>query len=194
MAQSKITTGTQAFKRADRRVKDSARWLLEFASINIDELSAQRSTELAAEMIAVTKREADEYLKTGVFDPFLNSPDMVKGSMMGRFQDWLKNQLKEAQAGKWQLYDPNLMPHRTIDLFHVRANDRTGDTFVMEPLDVFAMSVNRIVERERDRFGICLNPRCRKPFVAERKGRGKYCSQRCASYVHVMKSRGKPVV
>src|SRR5262249_20432565 len=108
MPQSKITTGKQALKKADRRVKDSARWLLEFASINIDELSAQRSTELAAEMIAVSKREADEYLKTGVFDPFLNRADIVKGSMMGRFQDWLKDQFKEAQAGKWKLYDPNL--------------------------------------------------------------------------------------
>ena len=94
----------------------------------------------------------------------------------------------------WKLYDPNVMPFITIDLFNVRGHDRTGDTLVMEPLQVFAMAANRIVERERDRFGICLDPRCRKPFGSERKNRGKYCSTRCASYVHMRKSRGKPLL
>jgi len=145
--------------------------------------------------VAVTKRETNAYLKAGVFDPFLNSPDMVKGSWMGSFQNWLKEQFRQAQVDGWAL-DPNLMPTRKIDLFNTRVRDESlsGDTFVVGSLGIFAMAANRIVERERERFGICQNPRCRQPFVAERKGRGKYCSPRCASYVNIMKFRGKPVV
>ena len=112
---------------------------------------------------------------------------------MGAFQDWLKEQFKQARGGSWTL-DPNLMPHRTIDLFHVRARDESGDTYAIGPIAALKVAADRIVEHERHRFGICLNPRCQRPFVAAIKKRGKYCSPRCASYVNVMKSRGKPVV
>jgi hypothetical protein len=83
-------------------------------------------------LIAVAKREADAYLKAGVFDQFLKSPDVVKGSVMGRFQDWLKEQFDQAQAGSGWKLDPNLMPFRTIDLFNTRACDASlpGDTYV----------------------------------------------------------------
>jgi hypothetical protein len=187
MTQSKTTTTTQALKKADRRVKDSARWLLEFAKIeDLAKLTTKESTDLAAELIAVAKREADDYLKTGVFDTFLKSTDVVKGSMMGSFHNWLKEQFRQVANGNgWNLYDPNLMPTRTIDLFNIRAS--RGDTFAIGSLGVFAIAANRIVERERERFGICQNPRCKQTFVAKRKNRGKYCKAACASYVNVMK-------
>src|SRR5262249_48399757 len=63
--------------------------------------------------VAVTKRETNAYLKAGVFDPFLNSPDMVKGSWMGSFQNWLKEQFRQAQVDGWAL-DPNFMPTMNI--------------------------------------------------------------------------------
>jgi hypothetical protein len=189
---TKLAVTGQAVKKADSRVKDSARWLLEFARIEYDKLSTDKQfTDLAAELIAVARREADDRLKAGVFDKFLNSPDMLKGSTMGEFHKWLKGQFEQAKADSWKTDDPNLMPVRTIDLFNIHGHGSSGDSFIISTLQCFKIAANRIIERERERFGICENPRCRNPFVAAIKARGKYCSPRCASYVNVMKSRSR---
>jgi len=193
----RITATQRTLRRADSRVKDSARWLLEFAAkVELDKLSTKKFNDLAAELAAVGKREIGGFLGRTSFDPFehiLTLDARGQTLAMGSFQDWLKEQFKQAEAGKGWRLDPNLQPFRTIDLFNIRASDESlpGDTYAVGSSDGFKMAANRIVERERDRFGICQNPRCRKAFVAERKGRGKYCKPACASYVRVMKSRGK---
>ena len=189
-------------------MKDSARWLLEFAKKELPELTGKQSA-LAAELAAVGIKEAGDLFGRFKFakmelvslpekqagdlfpvtetqlDPFayfLTCDAMSQASMMGAFQGWLKDQFKQAEAGRGWKLDPSLMPFRTIDLFNTRASDNSlpGDTHIGSVVEYFEIAANRIVERERDRFGICQRFDCRNPFVAARKRRGKYCSPRCA--------------
>jgi hypothetical protein len=186
----------ETLKKADSRVKDAARWLLEFEKKDLSKLTGKQFANLAAELAAVGKEAAGDIVPRTSFDPFahfLTFDDREQAGIMWAFQDWLKGQFKQAVAGNgWEL-NPSLAPFRTIDLFNLRAGDESlpGDTYITGGVDCFKIAANQIVERDRDRFGICQNSRCRTPFVANRKGRGKYCSPRCASYVNVMKSRGK---
>jgi hypothetical protein len=175
--------------------KDTAYWLFEFAKIDdLSKVTRKRFAALAASLAAVGKKEAGDILPgTDPFEKFLTLDDRGQLATMGAFQGWLKDQFKQAEAGKGWLIDPNLEPFRTIDLFKTRARDASlpGDTFAVGLVDCFKIAANRIVKREHDRFGSCQSPRCGKPFVAQRKNRGKYCSIRCANYVNTLRSRGK---
>src|SRR5262249_33184537 len=57
--------------------------------------------------------------------------------------------------------------------------------------EVFEITSFDLIKAEMDRLGICGNPRCRKPFVTEKKGKGRFCSPRCSAYVRIAKFRGK---
>jgi hypothetical protein len=185
----------KAPKDADSRVKDSARWLFQFAKIDLTNLTEKQSIKLAVELAVVGKREASDILPGIRFDPFVQFLTLDhRGQMgiMGAFQGWLQEQFKQAHVGPGWALDPLLTPFRIIDLFKTHNKNLRADSFVVWSIaDCFKAAANRIVDREADRFGICQNPRCGKTFVAERKNRGKYCKLACASYVNVMKSRGK---
>ena len=88
---------------------------------------------------------------------------------MGAFQGWLKDQFKQAEAGRGWKIDPSLMPFRAIDLFNTHDSILPGDTFMGSVDDCFKMAANRIVERERDRFGICQKARLPQPFRCRKK-------------------------
>src|SRR5262245_21732140 len=110
-------------KKAASRVKDAARWLLDYQQRDLTILTDKQFTDLVADLAAVGKRGAGDILPESLFTGLLAIDVKGQASMMGAFQGWLKEQFKQArQNGSWPI-DPNLMPHRTIDLFDVRARD-----------------------------------------------------------------------
>jgi hypothetical protein len=188
----------QALKEAQSRVTDSARWLFDFAlKTDLSKLTEKELTDLVMEIAVVGRREAGDVLpppfSIDPFTDFLTSDARRQATTMGALQGWLRDQFKEALAGRGWVLDSSLMPYRTIDIFKTRARDKNllGNTYVTSLLDILKIAANRVAEREIDRFGICASPRCQQPFVAQRKNRAKYCSERCASYVNVMRSRDR---
>lgn len=61
---------------------------------------------------------------------------------------------------------------------------------IFNPQDFLAL-VFHLLKPEVRRLGICENPKCKKFFVTERKGRAHFCSPSCSAYVRVNKARGK---
>jgi hypothetical protein len=57
--------------------------------------------------------------------------------------------------------------------------------------EIFEVTSFDLVKAEMARFGLCANPHCRKPFVTEKEGKGRFCSLRCSAYVRMAKFRGK---
>ena len=37
----------------------------------------------------------------------------------------------------------------------------------------------------------CENPKCRRPFVSQKKGRGRFCGQRCSNFFHTVFHRAR---
>jgi hypothetical protein len=195
----------QEIKSANRRVGDPAKWLLDFAYRDLSKLKRQAVTGIGMEALALAKAALPQkpldqgdlafpvhhdtlfsaYSKAGLFR---NESDQL----LATFQRELRRRFDDCRRGEvWDFERPPLRQR-----FEVFTRERNSPRFyfsyaVAEPLESLLDMATTIVMRERERFGICANPRCENPFVAERKRRGKYCQPKCAAYVNVNKKRGK---
>jgi hypothetical protein len=57
--------------------------------------------------------------------------------------------------------------------------------------DILLNQAIDLIKAEKDRLKICENPKCRKRFVAAKKGRAFFHSPKCSAYVRVNRARGK---
>jgi len=193
-------------KSAIGRVGDPASWLLAFAYKNLSKLTKKEISEIGLEVLAVAyagvKKQPDDegdmthvtgmedhftyYSRAGLFS---KNPD----DLLLMFQRELKKRFEDCRRGEvWEFIQPPLRQRfelfsRVRDLPRVYLAYPTHET----PLESLLGYATTVLLRERERFGLCANPRCGNAFVAERKRRAKYCSPTCAAYVNVNKARGK---
>jgi hypothetical protein len=199
---------TKDVKKAERRVGDRAKWLLDFAYRDLSKLDKQGAVDLGLEILAFAVAEYKPELEfsTGPFAPLPYLYDYFKisgmwsdqrGGFVDVFQSELRKRFDECKQRRWWEYrEPGITERFTV--FRGRSTDGNfyGD-FAPErnqtALDILLGLATKVVKRERERFAICENPRCGVAFVSERKRRAKYHEPRCAAYVRVNRSRGKEI-
>jgi hypothetical protein len=71
-------------------------------------------------------------------------------------------------------------------LYQIDLGPRCG--YWMAQRSVLRVHLGVLVIR-RDRLGLCGNPNCRRPFVAEKKGRGLFCSPKCSAALRIARFR-----
>lgn len=191
-------------KRAEKRMGDKARWLLDFAYKDLSRLTKKDVSDLSFEInaFAMGEKDAKTWPEKGIMD----DPEMVysmyssllgavgDGMLINSFQGELSKRFEQARQGRWWEYTfpaetRRFTVFKDVHPPGVHYAQNSGSGFGL--LDRLMIRATRLIERERDRFGICKNRRCEKMFVAERKNRAKYCQPKCAAYVRVNKKRGK---
>ena len=184
------------------------KWLLSFAYMNLDDLSEGQRSDLAWEINAfILPGKTNEFLassKPGIismnFDPKIVSAAAIPASdaTVRTLQDFTKAGLQAAFSGGWEFTYPKRT--ETITLDSRGSEKKVGLVFTgffdipsLEQAlkEIFETTSFDLIKAEMDRLGICGNPRCRKPFVTEKKGKGRFCSPRCSAYVRIAKFRGK---
>ena len=200
---------TKAVALAWNRMGDPAKWLVDFAYRDLSKLKKQAVDDVAYEVFALAASELLSYRpidKGDVnvvlpqnLDIFFNSYygaglfSKKPGSLLTALQEELKKRLEQCRrGGVWEFDRPAV--RERFEVF-TRAGNLPKVFFAFAPDETPLQSLlgiaTNVIKAERERFGICENPRCGKPLVAERKHRAKYCSHKCASYVNVNKMRGK---
>jgi hypothetical protein len=193
-------------RRADRRVGDKAKWLLDFAYRDLSKFNKSEANDLRLEVLAfaLSEYKPPREFSTGIFEPLrylfphfstAGLWSVQKNGLVNSFQGELRNRFDDCKQGRWWEYR-RPAPIERFTIFKVKSpegsfyadHSREGET----AHDILLRIATDILKRERERFGICQNqPRCGKAFVSERKRRAKYCQPKCAAYVRVMRSRGK---
>ena len=197
---------------------DTAKWLLDFAYRDLRRLNKTELAKVAMDVVVfyeVEKRRerpalGDRGDLTAPFKDKANLRDFLSSTaqfreaglfskkpdgLLTRFQAEVKQRFEDCRLNhaQWQFVNPPV--RESFEVFPRKINgtlpkyyhrDFPGETWLTWLLSL----ATRVVARERERFMICDNPRCKKPFVAQRPQTAKYCSPTCASYVNVNKMRG----
>jgi hypothetical protein len=188
---------------ASRRIGDSAvkrlKWLVSFAELELGGLSQGQLSDLGWELnaflfppgeLAVIENTSNRTsLTTLALVDHGESLGYAKLSIE-KCHAFLRNGIESAFHGGWEF----TYPKRTekISLIANPEEVVVGPTFDILSLDtVFEMVVFDLLKSEADRLGLCANERCRKPFVTEKKNKGRFCSPRCSAYVRVARFREK---
>ncbi len=202
-----VLAGNRIGESSTKRMK----WLFSFAGLNLDNLSEGQRSDLAweikafllplrtTEVLASLKRDERTIVPSSnagllaaqnVLIALTVVEEPVSDETMRRFQDFVKVGVKAAFGHGWDF----TYPQRTERL---RLGDRgpirpVGPFRSFPPLkEVFETTSYDLIKGEMDRLGECANPRCRKPFVTEKAGKGRFCSSRCSTYVRIARFRGK---
>src|SRR5262249_108106 len=198
-----------AGKRIGEGSTKRMKWLLSFAYMNLDDLSEGQRSDLAWEINAfILPGKTSEFLWASSrsdlissnFDPKIVSAAVipVSDATMRTVQDFTKAGLQAAFSGGWEFTYPKRT--ETIFLDSRESEKKVGlvstGFFDIPSLketikEIFETTSFDLIKAEMDRLGICGNPRCRKLFVTEKKGKGRFCSPRCSAYVRIAKFRGK---
>jgi hypothetical protein len=190
---------------ASSRIGDSSvrrlKWLVNFAALGLDGLSQGQRSDLGWEIkaflfpsdiqSAITKWGGNYgYGYASLFALIVHEP-LDRGAIsVEKFQAFTKSGLESAfHHGGWEF----TYPRRTEK---VSLMSKEGEVAVLwfdrnSPTQAFEITVFDLIKAERERLGLCGNERCRKPFVTEKKHKGKFCSPRCSAYVRTARFRGK---
>src|SRR5262245_22543725 len=178
------------------------KWLLTFAYMNLDDLSeGQRSDlvwEVKAFMLPPNIAEPASSSRLGVLlalnRGFVVEREEISDSTVQTFQEFAKSGLQAAFfEGGWKFTYPERT--ETISL-GLKLGEKSwpggsGQFDIPSLKELFETTSFDLVKAEMGRLGTCANPRCRKPFVAEKEGKGRFCSPRCSAYVRTARFRGK---
>ena len=192
-------------KRAEHRIGDKAKWLLKFAYLDLSKLNNVAVNDLCLEVLAfaISEYTPPKEFSTGIFEPlpflfrFFTTAgfwSVQRNGLVDFFHSELRKRFDDCKQGRWWEYR-HPAPVERFTIFRVRSPegayyaDHSDEGATAH--DILLGTATRVLNRERERFGICQNARCGNAFVSERKRRAKYCQPRCAAYVRVMKSRGK---
>ena len=169
--------------RARLDAKGRAQWLLEFAYADLSQLSQGARADLSYEVLAFGAQDAVS-LGVTLMGAFMVD-DVAK--LVESFQREVRERFDQARAGhSWTFTYPQR--EKEVSLFNrfavsaEKVKPQKGTKVWIENLLAAATD---LVEKDREKFGICENPRCKSPFVAQRKGRVRFCSPRCSAYVRV---------
>ena len=166
-----------ASERLDK--KGRARWLLEFAYLDFSKLSQGARSDISFEVCAFG--QTGDHI--GDVTLHLAMRAGVLGKLVEDFKEAVRTRFDKAIAGEnWVFEYPKI--EKRLALFGktiVRTTILPGSA----PLDRLLTVATDLLEKEQEKFGICGNPRCKRPFVSQRNRRIKFCSQKCSAYVRV---------
>jgi len=179
-----------ALGRIGKKQIDQLRWLVEFAAVDLDACSAGRLADLGWEVVAFSFDEVPEQpIDLHVaFD--LEPRVQLPVEEIRRFHLLIQKGLDDFFDGKgWGMTEPEVFKRLKVNVrpFHVESIKGGSLGWYNKRLR-YAF---RLVEVESERLQLCSNPKCRKRFVAEKKGRTKFCSSRCSNYIHVLVHRAR---
>jgi len=186
---------------ASGRIGDSSvkrlKWLLNFAALNLDGLSQGQLSDLVWEIKAflfppnIQSAINSNYGYQNLFAWLMHYPADDHGTISEKnAQAFAKSGLESAfHHGGWEF----TYPRRTEK---VALMSKEGEVAMLQfdstsATQAFEITVFDLIKAERERLGLCANDRCRKPFVTEKKYKGRFCSPRCSAYVRVARFRGK---
>jgi hypothetical protein len=173
-------------KLANNRLnaKGRARWLLEFAYLDLSQLSQGARSDLSYEVYAFGLTDHPTSSVDAAMLHFAAHKTDDLNKLTEDFQKEARDRFDEAIAGgAWVFQYPEVSRH--LRLFHqikIPATTFTAQNFGVNRLLKIATD---LLDKEQGKFGVCNNPRCQRPFVSQRKGRVKFCSPRCSAYVRV---------
>jgi len=189
-----------AAKRLDEHGR--AAWLLDLAYLDLSALSQGQRADKQFEVYAFGLPRNIAELKGDRLTDARALLDVLThaGKLVEDFQKQLHDKFEDTKKGHaWEWTHPER--YASFTLFNVKSTEGLGGRqrggSMPAAVDHLMSLATELVERERDKFGICQSPRCGKPFVSQRKGRVKFsgkvqfCSTKCSAYVRVTKARGK---
>jgi CGNR zinc finger len=177
------------------------KWLLSFIALDLDGLSQGKLSDLAWEAKAfvfppeipiqsiVTKHATDGYR---TLLALIEAEPAERGAIsLEKSQAFVRHAIESAFHGGWEF----TYPRRTEKVGLIsKEGEVTMLQFDITPAtQAFEITVFDLIKAERERLGLCANERCRKPFVTEKKYKGRFCSPRCSAYVRVAKFRERAV-
>ena len=159
------------------------KWLLAFAAFDLNALSQGQLSDLVWEIKAflfppdiqnvVQKRSNDGHRSLLV--------QVEEEISVEDFQTFVKSGIESAFHGGWKFNYPTKT--ETVGLISKEGEVTMLQFDIISVTQAFETAVFDLVKAERERLGLCANQRCRKPFVTEKKYKGKFCSPRCSAYV-----------
>jgi hypothetical protein len=175
--------------------KERARWLLEFAYTDLTTLSTGSRLDLQSEVYAFGLPTDPAGLTGDRLSDVRNDLIVLTrdSDLVESFQKALRSRFDKAKTGHdWEWLQPERL--KAFQLFvNVKPalghGGRSGS--IADGVEHLMAVATDLLERERDRFGVC--ERCEQMFAAQRKGKVRFCSPRCSAYVRVTKARGKLV-
>ena len=193
-----------AAKRVGEVPLKRVKWLLAFAyNIKLEDLSDGQRSDLAWEIrafvlpasivvpVTSSKTVIDAHVSMHLIDV---EREQITDETTRAFQDFARAGLDAAfYKGGWEF----TYPKRTVKIaLGMKAGEKSwpgGVVWLDFPSlrEVFECKSFELLVDERNRLGKCANPRCHKPFVTEKIGKGRFCSPRCSAYVRIARFRAK---
>lgn len=189
---------------AGRRIGESPtkrmKWLLAFAYMNLDDLSEGQRSDLAWDVKAfmlppnIAEPRTDLSVLLALNRVFVVNREEISDRTLQTFQEFARSGLQAAFfEGGWEFTHPKRTEKISLGL---KAGEKSwpggsGQFDIPSLKEIFETTSFDLVKAEMGRLGICGNPRCGKPFVTEKKGKGQFCSPRCSAYVRIARFRGK---
>jgi CGNR zinc finger len=175
-------------QRIGRTPVDKLKWLIEFAYYtDVDKLSEGRLADLGWELVSFPFDEIPEQ-PTDLKVPFKLDSGAARISLdfIRSLQGPIKKGLDNFFSNKgWAIETPKVFKRLKVGTrpyIYESLKDK-------QPLRIrYAIG---LVEAEGERLLLCRNPRCKRPFVAEKKGVTLYCSPKCSNYVRVNVHRAR---
>ncbi len=189
---------------------DRVRWLLDFVGKDIDHLSQGQMVDLRWEVLAVTSPlnpQSDQERWDSTLFPLRSQQHRNQLEAEGKesrghdrlawlpFNDihsHLKGLVDDFFSGRgWQIDRPQIHEILSFNPEH-GTTMKTFSRSASDPhlINLIILWAFDLVYEERERLGVCKNPRCNRRFAATRKGRATFCSARCSAYVRVTTKRG----
>ncbi len=173
------------------QAKGHARWLLEFAYLDLSKLSQGQYADIRFDVHAFALEKNPETWMADGHPDWQISADVslmmlspTVDDVPAKFQDELRTRFEKAKQGEmWEWRYPSV--EKRIMVFK---SAQVGGLLTHHLPSLFDQLMSRatdVIEREFQKFGICENPRCRRAFVAQRKGKVRFCQPKCSAYVRV---------
>jgi hypothetical protein len=174
---------------------DKLRWLLDFARLNIEALSADEHTALGFDFLVrfVMYRDPSKDEPIPIPDHVFSAPEL--GEIQAQIADGLHCLMMDKEAalarfggpdGIWVLPDISRNVRRTSALGYIETHFSVG----YSPKSAVAMVVNAVADfvvRSGQRLRVCAN--CRTLFVANK--RQAYCSPSCSQAKRTQRKRDR---
>jgi hypothetical protein len=209
VTQQPVTKELQlAYARVNGSPTRRLRWLLNFAELELADLSEGRLADLRWELVVFglnkkPSQMAKDRKSHREFSTLMQAspeefygPSSNKGiqpAAMRRFHAFMRDAFETLFKGEfWEFHPPQ--PTKLIAIPHLVGSLTRGNISAFGKADEFLqMRACELIEAEGDRLMICENKRCGKRFVATKKGRARFHSPTCSAYVRIAKSRGKKI-
>jgi hypothetical protein len=194
-------------------------WLLSLSQLELDKLSQGRLADLRWEAVAFGVNKNPEHVKSR-FDLGLElhaltvlaaSPDwgpgdhaqkaealMAEGApleLMREFQETMRHAFNELYGPQrsWKVKRPSREELIALDLKTEEGHWPSQGPAAFTGAELLLIQAIDLIKAERTRLKECQNPRCKRRFVAAKKGRAFFHSQKCSAYVRVNKTRGRKI-